>query len=161
MFSKGSYIYNKFIEKKGIVKYLRDDMYEKEQRKSNPNHFYYYIDYEDGSFDTYVNGANLNLDSNSNLNSNLNSNSNLSTNAKYTNSWDIPYENNNYAQGHLLIGRRFVCKYSDKSGSVRSVRDDEYEKEKRKSDPTHWYYYVDFDDGTYETYMSGKSILLN
>ena len=39
-------------------------------------------------------------------------------------------------------------------GTVRYLRDDEYEINARISDPSHYYYYVDFDDGTFETYLN-------
>jgi len=48
-------------------------------------------------------------------------------------------------------GSRFV--YMGKNGTVRRLRDDDYERNKRLADPTHYYYSVDFDDGTFETYL--------
>ena len=41
---------------------------------------------------------------------------------------------------------------------MRNLRDDSHEKFIRQSDPTHYYYNVDFDDGTFETYIHGKNL---
>jgi hypothetical protein len=51
LFSKG----DKFVDMNGqvgIVKYLRDDSHERKLRKGDPNHYYYYVEYDD-SFETY------------------------------------------------------------------------------------------------------------
>ena len=50
---------------------------------------------------------------------------------------------------HIDIGTR-----AHKYGTVRYLRDDTHEKESRAHDPTHYYYHVDFDDDTFETYLS-------
>jgi len=50
---------------------------------------------------------------------------------------------------HIGMGTR-----ADKYGTVRYLRDDTYEKVKRAQDPTHYYYHVDFDDNTFETYLN-------
>jgi len=54
LYSIGEIVLNTMINKQGTIKYLRNDTYEREQRKKDPTHYYYYIDYLDGSFDTYV-----------------------------------------------------------------------------------------------------------
>ena len=48
-------------------------------------------------------------------------------------------------------GNRFS--YMGKLGTVKYLRDDDYEKSKRRTDSTHYYYSVDFDDGSFETYL--------
>lgn len=50
----GDKIFDICRKKKGIIRRLRDDTYEKSQIESDPTHYYYYIDYDDGTFDTYV-----------------------------------------------------------------------------------------------------------
>jgi hypothetical protein len=47
---------------------------------------------------------------------------------------------------HIGMGTRY--------GTVRYLRDDTHEKAKRAQDPTHYYYHVDFDDNTFETYLN-------
>ena len=37
----------------GTVKYLRNDSHEKMMRKRDSNHYYYHVEYDDDSFDTY------------------------------------------------------------------------------------------------------------
>jgi|APSaa5957512535_1039671.scaffolds.fasta_scaffold242838_2 hypothetical protein len=50
-------------------------------------------------------------------------------------------------------GDQFYCQMLDKTGTVRNLRDDGYERKNRTNkDPYH--YYVDFDDRTFETYLS-------
>lgn len=44
------------IEIKGEIIYLRDDSYERKMRLTNPLHYYYYVQFEDGTTDTYVAG---------------------------------------------------------------------------------------------------------
>jgi hypothetical protein len=158
MFKEGTQIYNICIKKKGVVKYLRDDERERNIRQKNPDHFYYFVSYEDGTFDTYVYGNDLVpinkiISSNSHgPNTNTNTNTNLNENIKTT--------NKKFAQGILSKGTKFICKYSNKSGKIIKLRDDEYEKQQRKSYPSDYYYHVDFDDGTFETYMYGKDMIL-
>ena len=50
-------------------------------------------------------------------------------------------------------GDKFIHIYNKKTGTIRSLRDGSYEKKERAKDPSHYYYHVDFDDGTFETYM--------
>ena len=42
---------------------------------------------------------------------------------------------------------------SNKIGTVRNLRNDSLEKMSRTTNPNHYYYHVDFDDGTFETYL--------
>lgn len=50
---------------------------------------------------------------------------------------------------HIDMGTR-----ANKYGTVRYLRDDTREKANRAHNPTHYYYHVDFDDNTFETYLS-------
>lgn len=43
--------------KYGTIENVRDDSYEKKCRKLDPQHIYYSIKFDDGTFDTYVNEA--------------------------------------------------------------------------------------------------------
>ena len=54
LFISGDKIYNRWIKKSGTIKYLRNNDREKYCRKCDPTHYYYHIDYVDGSFNTYV-----------------------------------------------------------------------------------------------------------
>ena len=130
IYSTGEQIYDIYRKKKGIVKYLRDDSYEKSQRQNDPYHYYYFIEYCDGSFDTYVSIKDF-----------------------------IPYEeiydNGSFDYKNFQNGHRFYCINSNKFGTVRNLRNDSHEKLMRQSDLTHYYYHVDFDDGTFETYIHG------
>ncbi|VVU94741.1 hypothetical protein CPAV1605_466 [seawater metagenome] len=51
-------------------------------------------------------------------------------------------------------GDRFVNTLNGKKGTVRRLRNDSHEQSKRRTDPTHHYFHVDYDDGTFETYQS-------
>ena len=62
LFNQWDKIYDIWKKKHGTVKYLRNDTYEKNCRKNNQHTYYYFIDYDDGTFDTYVNGNDLKID---------------------------------------------------------------------------------------------------
>jgi len=49
---------------------------------------------------------------------------------------------------HINHGSR-----ANKLGTVKYLRNDSLEQMKRAADPNHYYYHVDFDDGTFETYL--------
>jgi hypothetical protein len=53
------YSLNPIKELKGTIRYLRDDSYEKEMRKKDSFHYYYYIDFDNGKFDTYVHALSI------------------------------------------------------------------------------------------------------
>ena len=50
-------------------------------------------------------------------------------------------------------GERFRNYITRQEGKVDSLRDDSYEKEQRRKDPTNYNYSVVYDDGTYKTYV--------
>ena len=54
LFNKGERVFDTLKKQEGTINYLRNDSYEKELRKKDSTHFRYFIDYDDGSFDTYV-----------------------------------------------------------------------------------------------------------
>lgn len=56
-------------------------------------------------------------------------------------------------------GDRFVNKYNGKVGNIRRLRDDQYEQTQRLTNPDHYYYSVDYDDGSFETYESQQSMV--
>ncbi len=154
-FSDGESVFDTCRKLKGTIKYLRNDSHEQYKRKYDPTHFYYHIDYEDGSFDTYVSGMNLVpfyslvVNSGSSSYSNSNSNSDSSTNTDST-------KKNNFDPEKLISGQRFFSKMYNKYGTIIRLRNDYYEQTQRLSDPTHYYYHVNWDDGTFETYIHGK-----
>ena len=53
-FIKGDKVINVDLNKTGTINNLRDDSYEKASRVKDPTHYYYDVDYDDGSFNTYV-----------------------------------------------------------------------------------------------------------
>lgn len=55
-------------------------------------------------------------------------------------------------------GQRFYSIFNNKYGTIKYLRDDSHEKQMRQSDPTHYYYHVDFDDGSFETYIHGMHL---
>ena len=56
LFKPGSrFLYKSAVGSKyGTVRYLRDDTYEKNMRATDCNHYYYHVDFDDGSFETYL-----------------------------------------------------------------------------------------------------------
>lgn len=140
MFYSGDKVYNVWINKFGIVRNLRNDSREKKMRKQDPTHYYYTIDYDDGSFDTYVSEDSL-------------VQYNQQKNYSNTQTQVIVYSN-------YKPGQRFINSCTNKIGTIQNLRDGEYEKNQRKLDPTHYYYSVNYDDGSFETYEYGKYLKL-
>ena len=55
------------------------------------------------------------------------------------------------------VGDRIYCDAFKKHGKIISIRDESYERQKRKNDPNHpFYYHIQFDDGSFDTYVSGN-----
>ena len=127
-FFEGDRFQHKHTKKFGTVRRLRDDAYEKERRKSDPSHYYYHVDFDDTTFETYL----------------------------YQDNMVKPDEQ---PQKPTIVfqkfneGDRFQNKINGKIGTVLKLRNDSFEKESRKSNPSHYYYHVDFDDNTFETYL--------
>ena len=61
---------------------------------------------------------------------------------------------NTSSRQRFVIGMRFFDVWLAKSGTVVAVRNDRYEREQRVTDPTRWYYHVDYDDGSCETMLA-------
>ena len=142
IYSIGEKIYDKYRKKTGVIKCLRDDSHEKLIRQSNPFHYCYFIEYDDDSFDTYVSV-----------------NSFIPYEEKYDNE-NIKFVESNLNYGkfdykNFHQGQKFYCTCNNKNGTIRYLRDDTYEKSLRQSDPSHYYFHVDFDDGSFETYIHG------
>lgn len=130
MFYQGDKVFNIVKKKSGKIINLRNDSREKKMRELNPSHYYYHIDYDDESFDTYVFGGNLIKCPKTKI--------------------ELP------VYYDYKPGQRFVNTRTNKNGTIKYLRDDEYEKNKRISNPTHYYYHVYYDDGSFETYEYGK-----
>ena len=63
-----------------------------------------------------------------------------------------PYAYEAVKQKRFKQGDRFLNTRSGQKGTVRSYRDDDYERRERKTDPTRHYYAVVYDDGKTESY---------
>lgn len=56
IFRPGDYIIDD-MGRKGTIKSLREDSYERTCREKDEKHgYYYHVEYEDGTFNTYVSG---------------------------------------------------------------------------------------------------------
>ena len=192
LYSPGEQIYDIYRKKKGTIVCLRDDSYEKEKRASNPSNYYYHVNYDDGSFNTYViyrdfiplsqfelMKESVEFESSEFESSEFESPEIVSNKSGYANksgcadsSVNKFYPNHNLncpvvqsdfksdiSEQQFFSGQKFRCKFNGKFGTIRCLRDDMYEKKARISDPTHYYYHVDFDDGSFETYMNGRYLV--
>lgn len=153
IYSIGEQIYDIYKKKSGIVKYLRNDSHEKSTRQYDPTHYYYFIEYDDGDFDTYVSVKNFILREEK-------YNNKINKNIKYNEPIDsidsgLMFDDYSFDYKNFLQGQRFRCISSKKFGTVRNLRNDSREIFMRQSDSKHYYYHVDFDDGTFETYIHG------
>ena len=127
MFYSGDKVYDTSVEKSAIVVNLRNDSHERLMRSKDPTHYYYHLNYDDGTFDTYVSGEYL-------------------TKLQYN------QQSNPQSNPQFEPGQRFVNTITNKTGTIRYLRNDEREKNLRLSDKSHYYYHVDYDDGSFETY---------
>lgn len=59
IYKSGEKFINTRTLKTGTIKYLRTGEYEEKQRKTNQSHYYYHVDYDDGTFETYEYGEYL------------------------------------------------------------------------------------------------------
>ena len=119
MFYSGDKVYDSSVEKSAVIVNLRNDSHEKLMRSKDHTHYYYHLNYDDGTFDTYVSGKYL---------------TKIQSNPQFE------------------PGQRFVNTITNKIGTIRYLRNDERERNLRLSDPSHYYYHVDYDDGSFETY---------
>jgi hypothetical protein len=55
-------------------------------------------------------------------------------------------------------GSSVWLRHTGKRGTVERLRDDAYERGRRARDPTHFYYSVTFDDGTFDTYVPQSAL---
>lgn len=106
--------------------------------KYTTHYYYYHINYDDGTFDTYVSEEYLTKNHNPQSNS-------------YSN-----YEFN----PQFEPGQRFINTITNKIGIIIYLRNDERERNMRLSNLTHNYYNVDYDDGSFETYEYGHNLKL-
>ena len=140
-FCQGDKVFDIIKNKFGVIVELKNNLYENKYYETNI--FYYHVDWNDGESDLYVCSNNLIYAEEQNNKLNINQNQNQNT------------IYNNYKSG-----QRFINMQSNKSGIIRNLRNDEYEKKSRISDPFHHYYNVDYDDGSFETYANGKYLKL-
>lgn len=134
IYNKDDKIFDIVRKKSGKIVNLRNDFREKKMRDIDPLHYYYHIDYDDGSFDTYVYGGNL---------------------ISYKKENECP-ETQIETSVNYNPGQRFINTRTNKIGTIKFLRNDEYEKNQRKLNPSHYYYYVIYDDGSFETYEYGE-----
>ena len=66
------------------------------------------------------------------------------------------YELNDATYQKFFECSKFINIFTNKKGIVKRLRNDDCEKQYRKNDPTHYYYSVDYDDGTFQSYESQK-----
>lgn len=136
MFATGDKVYDMHKKARGTIKYLRNDEYERVQRSQNSSHYYYYVEYDDGSFNTYVAKQDL---------------------VKIlTPIGEIQQE----IQQEIQCGTRIKCIWTGKIGTIVSLRNGERERRMRELNSLHYYYYIDYDDGTFDTYVSGKDLII-
>ena len=57
------------------------------------------------------------------------------------------------------IGDRVRLLMTNQTGTINRLRDDTYEQNSRKTDPTHYYYSIDYDDNTWDTYVSQHKLV--
>ena len=60
-FGSGQKVVVVLTGKRGTVERLRDDAYERGRRCANPGHYFYSINFDDGTFDTYIAQTDLRL----------------------------------------------------------------------------------------------------
>lgn len=155
----GDKIFDILRKKSGKIVNLRNDSREKKMRENNPSHYYYHIDYDDGSFDTYVNTNSL-VKYDEKL---------CSTQLEYDQTVEAQTveaqtvkDQTVKAQTQIVEykpGQKFINARTNKIGTVKYLRNGEYEENKRNIDPTHYYYSVGYDDGSFETYECGELII--
>ncbi len=150
IFNSGDKVYNTMVGKSGIVVNLRNDSHERLMRNQDPTHYYYHLNYNDGTFDTYVSGEHLTK--NENLYEKTQSNLKSIHESIHE---SIPESNPQFKPG-----QRFINTRTNKTGTIRYLRNDERERNMRLSNPTHYYYNVDYDDGSFETYEYGQNLKL-
>lgn len=145
IFNSGEEVYDIMVKKSAVIVNLRNDSHERLMRSKDPTHYYYHINYDDGTFDTYVSGEHLTK--NQNLNEKTQTQSNCYSNLEYNPQFEP--------------GQRFINTRTNKTGTIRYLRNDERERNMRLSNPTHYYYNVDYDDGFgFETYEYGQNLKL-
>ena len=65
---------------------------------------------------------------------------------------------NNNIKNTFLPNTNIKNKYNQKKGIIISLRDDEYEKNMRITDPAHYYFIIQYNDGSFESYESIDNI---
>ena len=144
MFYPGDKVFDIIRKKLGKIVNLRNDFREKKMREINPSHYYYHINYDDGTFNTYLFGGNLikcveeNVCPETQIELDMDKKIDLHVYSNYN------------------PGQRFINTRTNKTGTVRYLRNDDYEKNQRIYDHAHYYYHVDYDDRSFETYECGE-----
>jgi hypothetical protein len=55
---------------------------------------------------------------------------------------------------------RIYNKFLKKNGTIKYLRDSEYERNLRKNDSSHYRYFVEYDDKSFDTYVSSFELEL-
>ena len=55
-------------------------------------------------------------------------------------------------------GDKIVNVTNGLTGKIKSLRDDTFEQNARRTDPTHYFYHVTYDNGTFDTYVSQNDL---
>ena len=151
VYNVGDKIYDILKKKSGIIINLKNKNCEKKYDKTNSTP-YFHIVYDDETIDTSVN-ANYII-----MNKLI-----YSEQPKYTN-WKF-FESVNQSillpsYSNYKLGQRFINKLNQKYGTIKYLRNDSYEKYKRENNSLHYYYYVEYDDGTFNTYENGANLTI-
>jgi hypothetical protein len=154
IFNSGEKVYDTMAEKSAIVVNLRNDSHERLIRSKDPTHYYYHLNYDDGTFNTYVSGEHLKKNQNLYEKTQSNSKSNSKSNPQFE--FNYQFQSN----PQFEPGQRFINTRTNKTGTIKYLRNDERERNIRLSNPTHYYYNVDYDDGSFETYEYGQNLKL-
>ena len=140
MFRSGDKVFDTSINKYGIVVYLCDDSRETKIREYIPYHYCYYINYDDGTFDSYV-FENYLIKSNREIDDVESLSDTLVQLSIYS----------NYCQKQKVINIR-----TNQIGTIKHLRNCEYELNQRKNDKLRYYYRVEYDDDGFETFEHGS-----
>lgn len=135
IYNIGDKVYDTMAEKSAIVVNLRNDFHERLMREKDPTYYYYHLTYDDETFDTYVSGEYL---------------------IKNHNYYKQTQTQSNHQSNHQFeSGQRFINTRTNQTGTIKYLRNDERERNIRLLNNNHYYYHVDYDDGSFETYEYG------
>lgn len=131
IFNKGDTIYDILNEKSGIIEYLINDICNRYIYDNNSIHYYYRIIYDDGTFNTNISGEFL-----------------IKTEFETINIIHLSKKNNDIS---FKLGQRIENIWTKKTGTISYFRNNKNKQNLSSLDINHNYYYVDYDDGTFQT----------